>query len=120
MLELLNFCWDHIITQVPASAVLATQVILVYLGGRYFRTKLNDIKEDNKEGNLAMTATVQALKKELDDIQESANKTYAKLSDVQDLRREMASLRDGMQTGFSNVNAQLTQISAAIINAVSK
>lgn len=119
-MELVTFIWTNIITQATPSVIAAVEFAMMIAGGWYLREKLNDIKK----GTEAMSASITALQTELANHQEETSKTYARRADVDAsflaLQREISQMRDSNQQGLSNIQGQLTQISAAVIAAVSR
>ena len=104
----MNEAMMHLVTKIiPGildNPVIALEYLILLGGFWYFGKKLKKIGDD-----------MSALKKDIESQNDEHMKTYAKLTDVQAIWREMSNMRDGIQSGFSGINAQLTQIAAAII-----
>jgi len=119
-MELITFIWTNIITQATPSVIAAVEFAIMIAGGWYLREKLNEIKK----GTEAMSASIAALDTQLANHQEETSRVYARRSDVDAsflaLQRDLTQMREASQRDSANIQGQLTQISAAIITAVSR
>jgi flagellar biosynthesis component FlhA len=121
-MDIFSFVWEKIIVQLPPMAVIAFLFISVVLMFIYFRAenksmlaKISKIEQDTKTELDLTAAKHEKLRNEIT----LSQPELVKKTEVNLLWKELHDLRKSMESGLGTINQQLTQISAAVINAVS-